>query len=229
VGIPGFVKSSVERARANDGSFHFKQTEIKRKMLRPLRNTKKALARSREFLSATEQLATAVMSCTSELKFPSLANGLGHRVSFSKTNDFLLDGLPCEVKSVYSHATVERRDDKIPELKIHGQKFGENVRPFDELFNFVKSKKVWGHICKGYSQGGKIIFLDGTHTFASVLLYLLSANKGANLPFDGALEAAVKLAQKGKRLPVIVSASISSDEQHLLAFVVPIPSEVFSG
>lgn len=211
----------------NDNNFHFKQTEIKRKMLRPMRNAEKALAQGPQFLSATEHLATTVMSCTSELKFPSLANELGHEISFSKTNDFVLDNLPCEVKSVYSHATVGHQGNKISELKIHGQVFGENVRPVDELFNFVKSKKVWGHICKGYVQGGKIIFLDATHTFASILLYLLSPNKGADLLFDRAFEAAVKLAEGGKRLPVIVSASISSEEGRLLAFVVPIPLEAF--
>jgi len=213
----------------NDSNFHFKQTELKRKILKPLRNAEKALAQGQGFLSATEQLATTIISYTSELKFPSLANELGHKVSFSKNNDFVIDSLPCEVKSIYSRATVEHQDNKITELNIHGQKFGENVRPFDELFNFVKSKKVWSHICKAYSQSGKIIFLDATHTFASILLYLLSTNKEADLPFDKALETAVKLAEEGKHLPVIANASISSDEQHLLAFVIPIPLEVFSG
>lgn len=209
----------------NDSNFHFKQTELKRKILKPLRNAQKALAQGPAFLPATQQLATTIMSYTSELKFPSLANELGHKVSFSKNNDFVIESLPCEVKSIYSHASVEHQDNKVTGLKIHGQKFGESVQPFDELFNFVKSKKVWSHICKAYSQNGKIIFLDATHTFASILLYLISTNKGADLPFDKALETSIRLAKEGERLPVLVNASISSAEQHLLAFVVPIPTK----
>lgn len=98
---------------------------------------------------------------------------------------------------------------------------------FFVLFNFIKSKKVWRHICKGYRQNGKIIFLDGTHTFASILLCLLSTNKEIDLSFDNALEIALKLTEEKKSLPVIVNASIGSYNQSLLAFVVPIRLKYF--
>ena len=212
-----------------NSSFHFKQTEIKRAILKPYRNTEKALnkGKGKDFILAIEQLARTILSYASELKFASLASECGHKVSFSKRNDFVIDNLPSEVKSVYSHATIERKDNEIPRLKIHGKIFGDKFNSYNELFNFVKSKKVWRHICKGYCQNGEIIFIDGTHTFASILLYLLSTNKEVDLSFEKALEIAVKLAKENKRIPIIIIASIGSYDHRLLAFIVPIPRQYF--
>lgn len=212
----------------NDRNFHYKQSEIKRAVLKPLSNTEKALAKAKDFLSAMEQLNKTITSYTSELEFPSLAYEQSYAVSFSKENDFVIDDLPVEVKSVRSHITIEHQESGIPNLKIHGQVFGEKVNPSDELGNFIKSRKVWRHICEGYCQNGKIIFLDATYTFASILLYLLSTNK-VDLSFCGALKVAVKVAREKQYLPVVVTASVSGDEQRLLAFAVPIPLGMFSG
>lgn len=212
----------------SDSNFHFKQTEIKKATMKPFRNTEKALnkGKGKGFLLAIEQMQRTIISYTSELKFASLSSGCGHKVSFSKKNDFILDNLLAEVKSVYSHATIERKDNEIPRLKIHGQVFGDKFDAYNELFNFVKSKKVWRHICKAYCQNGEIIFVDGTHTFASILLYLLSTNM-VNLSFEKALEIAVKLADERKSIPVIINVSIGSYDHRLLAFTVPIPRQYF--
>ena len=213
----------------NDSHFHYKQSEIKRAILKPLSNTEKFRNKPKDFLPAMEQLNKTVTSYTSELEFPSLAYEQGYAVSFNKENDFVIDGLPVEVKSVRSHITIEHQESGIPNLKIHGQVFGEKVNHYDELCNFIKSRKVWRHICKGYCQNGKIIFLDATYTFASILLYLLTPNKEVDLSFGGALKVAVKIAKEKKHLPVIVTASVCSEKQRLLAFVVPIPLDLFSG
>jgi len=215
----------------NDGNFHYKQMEIKRAIMKPLKNVESTLNdKGRRFIQAMEQLNKTIASYTSELKFPALVKMYGHRTSFDKNHDSILDGFPSEVKSIYSHATIEEETTGIPKLNIRGQVIGENVNPYDEFFKFVFSRKVIGHVSKAYNQGGKIIFVDVTHTFASFLLYMLSTQKGTNLSFDKALSNAMTLitSAKEKRLPVIFVSSLSSYEQLVLALLVPIPLKVLS-
>lgn len=213
----------------NDKNFHYKQTEIKRKMLKPLRNTEKAINnKGKDFIPAMEQLRKEISSYTSELQFAVLANECGKKVSFHKKHDFVFDIFPCEVKSVYSRMTVERKKGKT-QLKIYGQVLGEKLNPYGEFFKFIFSRKILGHIQKAYGQGGKLIFLNSTHTFASHLIYLLSTEKGVNFSFCKALDDAVNLAKNTKeKVPVVVASSASSYEHQIMAFVVPMPLKLFN-
>jgi hypothetical protein len=209
----------------NDKKYHYKQTEIKRKVLRLLRNTEEALNnKGRGFLTSMEQLNLSLSSCTSELMFAALANECDNKVSFDKKHDFIFDTFPCEVKSVYSRITVEQMEDGTPKLKIHGQTIGEKVNPFEELVKFISSKKVLGHILRAHNQGGQIIFLDATHTFASNLLHLTLIRKELDFSLDNAIINALNLAKSTKdKLPVIVISSASSYEHQIKSFFIPIP------
>lgn len=213
----------------NDENFHYKRTEIKRAILKPLRNAEKTLNnKGKDFLPTMEQLSKVIASYTSELTFPVLINECGNKVSFDKNHDFFFDALPCEVKSIYSHMTIERKKDKTPKLKVHGQILGEKVNPYEEFFKFIFSKKALTHMFKAYSQGGKFVFLDVTHTHASILMYLLSTTKGVDFSFCKALNNAVNLAKNAnEKLPVVVVSSASSYEHQTIAFVVPMPLQLF--
>jgi len=205
----------------DNSNFDYKQREIKKALLKTLRNAEKTLGNVKTFIPAMEQLDNTLTSYISELQFPSLAHDYGYTVSFCKENDFIIDNFPAEVKSVHSHFTIERKESEIPSFKIHGQVFGKEMNPLSEIFKFMKSRK-FGNTCgKAYCQNGEIIFLDSTYTFASTLLYLLADNKTADFSFEKALRNALELAREGKRLPVIINASVSSLEHLLLAFVVP--------
>jgi len=208
--------------------FHYKQTEIKRALLKPLRNAEKTLNnKGKSFLSAMEQLNRAISSYTSELTFPVLTNECGNKVSFDEKHDFILKTFPCEVKSVYSHMTIEPKNNGTPKLKIHGQVLGEKVNPYEEFFKFIFSKKALAHMSKAYSQGGKFVFLDATHTFASTLMYLLSTEKRVDFSFCNALNNAINLAKSSKeKLPIVVVSSVSSYEHQTIAFVVPMPLQL---
>lgn len=211
-----------------DENFHFKQTEIKRQIRRPLRNVEKTLeAKGRGFLHTMEQLRGRISSYSTELWMASLTNRCGYKVSFDKRHDFLFEVFPCEVKSVYSHATIERQADRATKMVIGGQVLGGKVNPYEELLNFVFSKKALKHIRKAYKQGGKVLFLDITHTFASIFLYLLSTTKGVDLSFYKALNNAVNLAKSNKeKLPVVVVSSLSSYEHQTIVFDVPMPLQL---
>lgn len=213
----------------NSEDFHYKQTEIKRAILRPLRNAEKTLDnKGKGFLPAMEQLSRTISSYTSELMFPVLTNECGYKVSFDKKHDFVLETFPCEVKSIYTHMTIEPRKNGVPKLKIHGQVLGEKVNPYEEFFKFIFSKKAFAHMSKAYSQGGKFVLLDATHTFASTLMYLLSTKMGVDFSFCNALDNAVNLAKNTKdKLPVVVVSSVSSYEHQTIAFVVPVPLQLF--
>jgi len=213
----------------NNENFHYKQTEIKRAILKPLRNTEKALNdKGKGFLSAMEQLSRTISSYTSELAFAVLTYECGNKISFDKNHDFISDIFPCEVKSVYSHMTVEQEKDGTPKLNIHGQFLGEKLNPYEEFFKFIFSNKTLAHMSKAYSQGGKLILLDATHTFASTLMYLFSTKKGVDLSFCKALNNAINLAKNTReKLPVVVVSSVSSYEHQTIAFVVPMPLQLF--
>jgi hypothetical protein len=220
-----------EKCLGLDGEdFRYKQTEIKRAILKPLRNVEKTIDNEgKGFLSATEQLSRTISSYTSELAISALTNGCGSKVSFDKKHDFIFDTFPCEVKSLYSHMTIEREKDETPKLNIHGQTLGEKVNSYGEFFKFIFSKKALAHISKAYSQGGKFVFLDVTNTFASVLMYLLSTENEIDLSFSKALNNAVNLAKNTKeKLPVVVVSSVSSYEHQTIAFVVPIPLQLIN-
>lgn len=213
----------------NDKDFHFKQTEIKRAILRPLRNVEKTLAnKGKDFFTSMEQLTRVISSYTSELIFPNLTEECGMEVSFGKHHDFFFNTFPCEVKSLYSQMTIKRKKDGTPKLDIHGQILGEKVKPYGDFFKFILSKKALAHMYRAFSQGGKFVFLDITHTFAGILMHLLSEEKGVELSFPKALNTAVNLAKNTKeKLPVVVVSSASSYEHQLIAFVVPMPLQLF--
>lgn len=213
----------------NDENFHYKQTEIKRKILKPLRNTEKTINnKGIDFIPTMEQLRKEISSYISELQFAVLSDECESKISFHMKHDFVFDIFPCEVKSVYSRMTVERKKSKT-QLKIYGQVLGEKVNPYEEFFKFIFSRKVLGHLQKAHGQGGKIIFLDATHTFASHLIYLLSTERGVNFSFCKALDYAVSLARNTKeKVPVVVVSSASSYEHQTMAFVVPMPLKLFN-
>lgn len=215
--------------RLNDGKFHYKQTEIKRAIMKPLRNTEKTLnEKGRGFLPAMEQLNKAISSYTSELEFAILTNECGSKVSFDKKHDFVSEALPCEVKSVYSHMTIEKGEDGTSKMNIHGQVLGEKVNPSEEFFKFVFSRKILKHLSKAYYQGGKLAFLDASHSYASILMYLLSTNQGVELTFCKALNNAIQMAKSTKgKLPVVIASSTPSYEHQIIALVVPMPFELF--
>lgn len=213
----------------HDENFHYKQTEIKRKILRPLRNTEKTINnKGMAFIPTMEQLRKEISSYISELQFAVLSNECDNRISFHMKHDFVIDIFPCEVKSIYSRMTVERKKNKA-QLKVHGQVLGEKVNPYEEFFKFIFSRKVLGHLQKAHSQGGKIVFLDATHTFASHLMYLLSIEKGTNFSFCKALDIAIGIAKNTKeKVPIVIVSSASSYEHQTMAFVVPMPSKLFN-
>lgn len=213
----------------NEKNFRHKQTEINRSILKPLRNTEKTLNnKGKDFLPAMEQLSRVIASYTTELTFPVLTNECGYKVSFGKDHDFFFDTLPCEVKSVYSRMTMKRERDRTLRLNIHGQVLGEKVKPYEEFFKFVFSKKALAHMSKAHSQGGKLVFLDISHTFTSVLMYLLSTEKEIDFSFPKALNHAVDLVKNTKdKLPVVIVSSVSSYEHKTIAFVIPMPLQLF--
>ena len=215
--------------RLNDKDFHFKQTEIKRAILRPLRNAEKTLDnKGKDFLLTMEQLNRVISSYTSELIFPTLIAECGNDVTFGKHHDFFLNTVPCEVKSLYSHMSIKRRKDGIPKLDIHGQILGENVKPYGNFFKFILSKKAIAHIYKAFSQGGKFVFLDITHTFAKILIYLLSEENRVEFSFSKALNNAINLAKNTKeKIPVVVVSSVSTYEHQIIALVVPMQLQLF--
>lgn len=159
----------------NDSSFRHKQSEIKRQIRKPLINVEKELgANVRDFIDRNIKLGTVVTNYANELMFAALCHRLGYAVNFHKKHDFLVNSVPAEVKSVYSHIRLDKWDDGAPRMTIGGQALGESVNMPQELLKFVTSRKIWGHVGKAIAQGGLIVFLDATRTFTGSMLALLT-------------------------------------------------------
>lgn len=208
----------------NQGFYH-KVAEIKRALRKPILNVKKTLnANSRGLIPTITELHRIVSSYSSELMFAAYSKEINHRVSFHHRHDFIIDLVPVEVKSTYSRFMI-KHNQGIPKLVIRGQVLGRDVNISRAISKFVNSKKVLADIKTAIDQGGQIVFLDATYTFAGILLNSFSAMKKVKLPLSEAIAKAIKVVSGSDKLyfPVIVSASVIGYEHQLSAFTVLAP------
>lgn len=210
----------------SESSFHYKQSEMKKQLRKSLRNVETAInAHGQDFLCRSAELSRTVASYVQELRFAALSHRLGYRVSFHKIHDFLINDLPAEVKTLRSHFQIEQEADQLPKMIIGGQVHDEKINPLKEIAKFVSSKKVIAHINKALCQGGLIVFVDATNTFAGFLINAFSMSEKLELPLNKALKEAVDLATKPEKnpLPIIVSASAKGYEYLTTAITLPLP------
>ncbi|MEX2706589.1 MAG: hypothetical protein Q6352_015255 [Candidatus Freyrarchaeum guaymaensis] len=204
-------------------NFHYKQNEFKRRIKKPLRRVEESLKKfGLDFITKVEELSEIIMSYSSELLFAACSHNLGYRVIFNKKHDFLLNNIPVEVKTLYSHINIDKQKE-IPRIVIGGEPRGEfNLK--SEILSFIKSKKVLNHIRTAKAQGGSIIFLNASQTFAGLLLNLFPIQENIDLPLSNALKDAVNLASKKEKnpLPVIIYSSINSHVHTTSALMVSI-------
>nr|MDO8082355.1 hypothetical protein [Candidatus Freyarchaeota archaeon] len=206
-----------------DSDFHYKQNEFKRKINKPLRYVEESIEKkSPDFITKVGGLSEIIMSHTSELLFAASSHSLGYKVTFDKKHDFRINYMPAEVKTLYSHFKIDWQNE-IPKIVIGGEPKGEfNLR--SEIQDFIYSKKVLDDVNVAVTQGGLLIFLDASQTFAGLLLNYFPIQKSIDLPLSDAIKDAVNIAGKNNesKIPVIIYSSINFDVYTTSALMIPV-------
>jgi hypothetical protein len=147
----------------------------------------------------TKELLTALWSVNSELTFAGLISEQGNRLRFEKAYDFVLRDIPCQVKTFLPEEEenlkiTQRISDRTKELWQ-----GKNVEEAEantEVNSLLKEKhRVIDHAIR---QGGKIICINGTYSYAGYLLNRwASDNSRTDLGIEDAFIASIKLLESG--------------------------------
>ena len=205
--------------------FYYKQNEI-RSHLRPLvANVEKTISEhGKGFQKFMYELRRRIATAESELSHAGMINELGYSVSFHPRHDFIVNDIPCEVKSPVSRTTIRKTQDQV-KFEVAGQKMGPIDFP-NEVADFIFSKKIYGHLYKASVQGGHILFLDVSRTFLGFVLSSFASLNNLTLTMQKALEDALKLAvdPTPSSVPVMIITRSPSYDYLVNAVTLPLRS-----
>jgi len=194
-------------------TFNFKEVELRGKLTGFIKAYNES---SNDLESKLEKMRNDIDDCVSELMFAGLAIDYGAEVSFKNTHDFLINDIPCEVKTIHDEIfIVKGGDDKlVPASKK--ENFGILSLKIETLKQIMR-KKYKKHIMDAIEQGGRIIFINSS--FSTVAHNIASVDFGSNVDcnekFNQLLQNAVKHVQSNSisYLPVIVSIGLQADRR----------------
>jgi hypothetical protein len=146
-----------------------------------------------------KEIPKAVWGVTSELIFAGLAINHGYKVYFDIPGkghdyDFIVNDIPCQVKTILleeknAEQDIRNIDNKISQLHI-GRKIEEEEVRREILDLLHKNKEI---IKKAIEQGGRIICVNGTQTYAGFLLNQWASDNNRNLTIHRPLKTSINL------------------------------------
>jgi hypothetical protein len=153
---------------SNLPSFSIKANEIKTKLSRSLDSIEKE---DLDFEVGLDIFIDNIKHCCSELMFSFITLYSGKNVVFNKKHDLMIEGFPCEVKSINDKMISDVKDDKII-LSQKGEEFGE-IGLIQELIIQIIRNKWKDHLIYAIErQNAKIILF---HTDSSLIMNDLNA------------------------------------------------------
>lgn len=154
-----------------------------------------------------EKLRNDIDDCVSELMFAGLASISKPNISFSKKNDFIIEGIPCEVKTVHDDIIIDRGAIIMSKKEDFGQ-----LALRTGMMEQILRNKYKKDIKDAVNQGGKIILINGS--YSTVLHDMLSLefnnDVDGNAKFDMLLDQSiisVRINSQVDSLPVIIYVS----------------------
>jgi hypothetical protein len=185
-------------------TFNLKEIELREKLTGFIEAFNKS---SDDLTSKLEKIRNDVDDCVSELMFSGLAKDSGRSLSFDG-HDFLIDNIPCEVKTIHDEIIVTKNEDRQTVIGSKKEKFGElSLRT--EMMEQAMRKKYKDDIRKAIEQGGKIIFISAAFSTVAhdVAKIDYDNNIDGNKKFNQLLQNAIQSVQakSSNSLPVIVS------------------------
>ena len=107
----------------------------------------------------------------SELIFAGILSENSHKLDFDKRCDFTLDDIPCQVKTIIpNESSFEKTNKKISDRihELHDGKVVDETEVRREIISLLQEKH--NLIDDAIRQGGRILCVNGTQTYAGYLL-----------------------------------------------------------
>jgi hypothetical protein len=211
-------------------SFYIKEKEIFEKLLGLIKRRNENNDVNMEL--QLEKFRDDIDDCISELMFAGLILNFNMEVSFKDEHDFMLQNIPCEVKTIHDEIVLgkEQNNNIVPMSKK--EDFG-HLSLKDEIIEQILRNKYKKDIKEAIEQGGKIVFINAS--FSTVAHDILSMDFMNNIDGNKKFkEILLKLIDIGpspeiKNIPVIVGiGAVSSVKnefvwyQTYFTFTVPV-------
>lgn len=207
--------------------FSIKQNEIREKIQGSLEMIEGTA--DRDFKSKMDLFRNALEDYLSELMFPSLIS-TQKKVSFDPKHDFVVEGIPVEVKTIHDRIIVQNdgHGDYYPLVK--NEKFGV-ITTKEEIVEQVTRKKWSDHIGKAIKQGGLMLFVNATSSAIMQDVNALNLINENGQSLEDILFLSFESITKNKitQFPVIVSISAMSYNYQQTNFLVKVPVKEISG
>jgi len=180
-----------------------------------IKSTKAAKKIDEQFQKFINELFVAVWSVSSELIFAGILSNNSHKLGFDKRYDFTLDDIPCQVKTIIpNESSFEETSKKISEriYELDNGKIIDETEVRREIISLLQEKH--NLVDDAIRQGGRILCINGTQTYAGYLLNRWSSDSPEmSLNADKALSASFNLLTKEK------SISLLTDEHKFLPLI----------
>ena len=142
-----------------------------------------------------KELVTALWSVNSELIFAGLVSEQGYRLKFEKAYDFLINDIPCQVKTILPRG--EEYQKILHKICNRTRELwqGKNIEELEVRTEVdILLRKKCSLIDHAIRQGGKLVCINGTYTYAGYLLSRwTSDNSLTDLNINKALTASLRL------------------------------------
>ncbi len=199
-----------------------------------MKHVKAAKKVDTEFHNLTKELFIAVRSVNSELIFAGILGGK-NELGFHKTSDFTLDNIPCQVKTIIpSESSFKEISRKISD-RINGLDVGKIIDETEVRREIISLLREEHDLIDDAIQGGKIICINGTGTYAGYLLNKWSsdnANISLNVDKESptsinlvTIEHSISLLRNKEELLLLIFAAAAIDINYrftTLAFKAPV-------
>ena len=171
-------------------------------------------------LKSNEKRHTAAFwGVNSELIFAGLCNDAGYSVKFDTPNgqhdyDFIVNEIPCQVKTILStEKNIEEYTMKVNNriAELHAGKKINEEEVKKEILNLLRENHK--DIKKAMQQGGRIICVNGTPTYAGFLLNQWASDNKVDLVIRSTLQSSINLLHEEK------SINLLKDERKFLPLI----------
>jgi hypothetical protein len=215
------ILSNVEeyKTTVKEEEFIDDMEEFRKKLEAGLINAKRGKPQDNDFKKYMKEIPTAFWGVTSELIFAGQCNDDGYGIKFDIPSnghdyDFIVNEIPCQVKTILSKEKnaeeyIIKMNNRITELRAGKKIKKEEVKK--EIFNLLYENH--SDIRKAIEQGGRIICVNGTQTYAGFLFNQWASDNNVNLAIRGPLESSINLIHEEN------STSLLKDERKFLPLI----------
>jgi hypothetical protein len=190
--------------------------EFQKKLKDGLINAKKGKPQDEDFKKFMEEVPRVAWAVTSELIFAGMSSDAGYIMYFDVSGqghdyDFIVNDIPCQVKTILLARNNTDQETKKGEQetmrirnRIHQLSTGKKIEEDEvkkEILDLLRENS--GAIEKAIEQGGRIICVNGTQTYAGFLLNQWASDNNSNLTIHKPLQTSIDLVRKENSISLL--------------------------